>query len=77
MTCRTSPLDEAVNVAYNSGVPSPDATTIRLTPEDRRILSTLKKLTGLESNTAIIRLMLREGLASRGSRRRDTARGRT
>jgi hypothetical protein len=41
------------------------ATTIRLTEEDYEILAKLQKLTGLESNSAAIRLSIREALASR------------
>ena len=45
------------------------ATTIRLTDEDRVILETLRKKTGLDSATAIIRLSIREALASRDHHR--------
>ncbi len=41
------------------------ATTIRLTDEDRAILTKLEKLTGLTSATAIIRMAIRESLAAR------------
>jgi hypothetical protein len=41
------------------------ATTIRLTEEDREIFDKLRKLTGLESITAMIRLAIRESLAAR------------
>lgn len=45
-------------------------TTIRFTEEDRKILEKLQKITGLEGPTAVIRLAIREALASRqkGSR---------
>jgi hypothetical protein len=43
----------------------PPATTIRLTDEDRDILDKLRRLTGLSSSSAIIRLALRESLAAR------------
>ena len=46
------------------------ATTIRLTDEDRAILGKLRKMTGLDSSTAIIRLAIREALAVRVSKRR-------
>jgi hypothetical protein len=49
---------------------SQPATTIRLTDEDKGILDKLRKLTGLTSATAIIRLAIREALASRESRRK-------
>ena len=41
------------------------ATTIRFTDEDREVLTRLQKLTGLDSSAAIIRMALREALASR------------
>jgi len=44
---------------------SQSATTIRLTAEDRKIIDKLRKKTGLDSATAIIRMSLRETLASR------------
>jgi hypothetical protein len=40
-------------------------TTIRLTDEDREILARLQKITGLDSQTAIIRMAIREALAAR------------
>ena len=49
---------------------SQPATTIRLTDEDRKILDKLRKLTGLDSATAIIRMSLREALAARDVKRR-------
>jgi predicted DNA-binding protein len=45
------------------------ATTIRFTEEDREVLAKLQKLTGLESSAAIIRMAIREALASRRSKR--------
>jgi hypothetical protein len=44
-------------------------TTIRLGEEDREILERLQKLTGLDSAAAIIRLAIREALASRETRK--------
>jgi predicted DNA-binding protein len=44
------------------------ATTIRLTDEDRTILDRLRKITGLASATAIIRMAIREALAARDRR---------
>lgn len=41
------------------------ATTIRFTDEDREILEKLRKITGLDSSAAIIRMALREALAAR------------
>lgn len=43
-------------------------TAIRLGDEDREILEKLQKLTGLDSAAAIIRLAIREALASRERR---------
>lgn len=43
-------------------------TTIRLTDEDREILAKLQGLTGLDSAAAVIRLAIREALASRERR---------
>ena len=40
-------------------------TTIRLSDEDREVLERLSRLTGLDSSAAIIRLAIREALASR------------
>jgi len=40
-------------------------TGIRLGDEDREILEKLQRLTGLDSHAAIIRLAIREALASR------------
>ena len=45
------------------------ATTIRLSEEDREILESLQRLTGLDSASAVIRLALRESLQARQSRR--------
>jgi predicted DNA-binding protein len=45
------------------------ATTIRLTDEDREILSKLQKHTGLTSATAILRMAIRESLAAREVKR--------
>jgi predicted DNA-binding protein len=47
----------------------PPATSIRFTDEDREILAKLQKLTGLDSASAVIRLAIREALASRRSKR--------
>lgn len=44
-------------------------TTIRLTEEDRDVLEKLQQLTGLDSFAAVIRLSIREALASRGGKR--------
>jgi Arc/MetJ-type ribon-helix-helix transcriptional regulator len=44
-------------------------TTIRYTDEDRDILEKLQKLTGLESASAVVRLAIREALASRQTKR--------
>ena len=46
------------------------ATTVRFTEEDRDILETLQKITGLEGPTAVIRLSIREALAARQARRK-------
>lgn len=43
-------------------------TAFRLSDEDREILAKLQKLTGLDSAAAIIRLAIREALASREKR---------
>jgi hypothetical protein len=43
-------------------------TTIRYTDEDRKILEKLQALTGLESASAVVRLAIREALASRQSK---------
>ena len=40
-------------------------TTIRLGDEDREVLDRLAKITGLDSHAAVIRLSIREALASR------------
>jgi hypothetical protein len=40
-------------------------TTLRLTDEDREVLAKLKRMTGLESATGIIRMAIREALVSR------------
>lgn len=40
-------------------------TTIRLDDEDRKIIAKLRKKTGLDSATQVIRLALREALAVR------------
>jgi hypothetical protein len=40
-------------------------TSIRYTPEDQAILTELQRLTGLHAAVSIIRLALREALASR------------
>jgi predicted DNA-binding protein len=45
-------------------------TAIRLGDEDRKILEKLQKLTGLDSAAAIIRLAIREALATRQKRRK-------
>lgn len=45
------------------------ATTIRFTDEDRVILAKLQGLTGLETAAAVIRLAIREALATRKNRR--------
>jgi len=45
-------------------------TTIRFTDEDRAILERLQKLTGLEGPTAVVRLSIREALASRDGKRK-------
>jgi hypothetical protein len=47
-------------------------TTIRFSEEDREILEKLQKFTGLESHTAVIRLAIREALASRVGHTRET-----
>jgi hypothetical protein len=44
-------------------------TAVRLGDEDRTILAKLRKLTGLDSAAAIIRLAIREALASREAKR--------
>jgi hypothetical protein len=44
-------------------------TTIRFTDEDHKVLAKLQKLTGLDSNAAIVRLAIREALASREAKR--------
>ncbi len=49
---------------------SQPATTIRLTDEDKGIIDRLRKMTGLSSATAIIRLAIREALASRDIKRK-------
>ena len=40
-------------------------TTVRFTDEDRKILRSLQKLTGLSSVNAVLRLTIREALAVR------------
>jgi hypothetical protein len=45
-------------------------TTIRFTEEDREILEKLQKLTGLVGASQVIRLAIREALASRETKRR-------
>jgi predicted DNA-binding protein len=45
------------------------ATTIRLTDEDKGIIDRLRKMTGLTSATAIIKLAIRESLAARQAKR--------
>jgi hypothetical protein len=57
-----------IKVTYNDERQMPSsqpATTIRLTDADRGILDKLRRMTGLSSSTAIIRLAIREALASR------------
>jgi hypothetical protein len=44
------------------------ATTIRFTDEDREILDKLQAITGLDSATAVIRMAIREALATRERR---------
>jgi hypothetical protein len=51
-------------------MPIRPTTTIRLTEEDREILEQLQKLTGLDSFASVIRLSIREALASREKRRK-------
>ena len=47
-------------------MPSSQAhTTVRLTDEDRAIIDKLRKKTGLDSATAIIKMAIRESLAMR------------
>lgn len=45
-------------------------TTIRLTDEDKSIIDRLRKMTGLTSATAIIKLAIRESLESRRNARK-------
>jgi hypothetical protein len=40
------------------------ATTVRLTDEDRKILDQLRRLTGLESTSQLLRLAIRESHAA-------------
>ena len=47
-------------------------TTIRYTEEDRKILEKLQALTGLESASAVVRLAIREALASRRSKKSES-----
>jgi hypothetical protein len=44
------------------------ATTVRFTDEDRAILDKLQKITGLDSVTAVLRMVIREALATREKR---------
>lgn len=44
--------------------PNPYSTSIRLTDDDRRVLARLMKLTGQDSYAAVIRLAVRESVAS-------------
>jgi hypothetical protein len=44
-------------------------TTIRFTEEDKKILEKLQKLTGLDNAASVVRLAIREALASRDTRR--------
>ena len=46
------------------------ATTLRLNDEDKGVIDGLRKLTGLTSATAIIKLALGESLAARQNTRR-------
>ena len=45
------------------------ATTIRFTEEDLAIMGKLQKLTGLDSNSSVIRLSIREALTKRETKR--------
>jgi len=45
-------------------------TTIRLGDEDRDVLEKLQEITGLDSHAAIIRLAIREALATRQNKRK-------
>lgn len=63
----TGRLDKELTVLYkNSDMPSlRPTTTVRFTDEDREILDKLQRLTGLDSATAVLRMAIREALASR------------
>jgi len=59
-------LDDDTSRCHTLSMPTQQpATTIRLNDDDKAILETLKKKTGLDSATAVIKLSIREALAAR------------